>query len=149
MAQYIGNSLDTVFLKTKRQTYTYTAAGGQTVFQGNDSYGNSFVSISQGQTLVYENGVLKEPHSYTVYADRIEYNSGGAASGATVVIMTEVESALVSSFTRGETVALLGQTSIGVFNDINITDVPPTSGQTLIWDGTNWFVVNTSDVTLG
>jgi hypothetical protein len=135
MAQYIGNTLDTTFLKTKRQTYTYTAAGGQTVFQGLDTYGSTFVSIAQGQVLVYENGLLKEPHSYTVYSNRIEYTSGGADSGATVVIITEVESALTSAFTRAETVNLLTETSLGAFSDINITSIPPTNGETLVWDG--------------
>ena len=98
MAQYIGNSLDTVFLKTKRQAYTYVATAGQTIFSGADSYGNTFASIERGQVLVYENGVLLEPQSYTVYEDRVEYKSGGAALGAEVVVFTEVESALVNSY---------------------------------------------------
>ena len=141
MAQYIGNSLDTVFLKTKRQAYTYVATAGQTIFSGADSYGNTFASIERGQVLVYENGVLLEPQSYTVYADRVEYNSGGAALGAEVVVFTEVESALVNSYTRAETesaistalTAGLGGISLDDLADVDLTTAA-TDGQALIWD---------------
>ena len=141
MAQYIGNSLDTVFLKTKRQAYTYLATAGQTIFSGADSYGNTFASIERGQVLVYENGVLLEPQSYTVYADRVEYNSGGAALGAEVVVFTEVESALVNSYTRAETEAAISDAVLSGVSNValdDLTDVDlttaPTDGQALIWD---------------
>jgi len=87
MAQYIGNSPETILLKTKRDTYTYTSTSGQTVFSGTDNDSKLFVSLERSQVLVYLNGLLLEPNSYTVGSTSVVLDTG-VASGVEVVIFT-------------------------------------------------------------
>jgi len=139
MAQYIGNSPETILLKTKRDTYTYTSTSGQTVFSGTDNDSKLFVSLERSQVLVYLNGLLLEPNSYTVGSTSVVLDTG-VASGVEVVIFTEIESALVNSPTRVEVNTLISTaiaavaTELNDLTDVDLTTTPPTDGQALIWD---------------
>ena len=142
MAQYIGNSPETILLKTKRDTYTYTATANQTVFSGADNNTKTFTSLSRSQVLVYLDGSLVEPNSYTVTPTSVILDTP-VASGVQVVIFTEVESALVSSPTlqdvTNEITAVTNSLSYELddLTDVDISTVAPTDGQALVWDNTN------------
>ena len=106
MAQYIGNSPSNILLQTKRRTFTYTATAGQTVFSGNDAFAETLIVPALAQVLVYVNGTLIEPHEYTTNAGSVTLNTAVNINDV-VVIFTEIEAALVSSYTREETLALI------------------------------------------
>jgi len=117
MAQYIGNSPANILLQTKRQTFTYIATAGQTIFSGTDAFSQSFVAPSLAQILVYVNGSLIEPHEYSNTTSTLTLNAGVSA-GDTVVVFTEIEAALVSSYTREETLDLINLTLSSGFDTL-------------------------------
>ena len=141
MAQYIGNTPSSTLLQIRRQTYTFTATASQTTFSGSDGYSNVLNTPSAAQVLVYIDGALLEPHQYTVGVDEVVLNTA-LSGGEEVVIFTELEAALVNTYTIAESQAAIN-TAVNSIPLDQITDVDLTTngqqiGQTIIWDGNNF-----------
>ena len=141
MAQYIGNTPSSTLLQVRRQTYTFTATSNQTVFSGTDGYSNVLATPNAAQVLIYIDGVLLEPHQYSVGLDFVTLNSGVTA-GSEVVIFTELEAALINTYTIAETNSAITTATNNIpleqITNVDLATNGQQIGQTIIWDGTNF-----------
>jgi len=99
---YLGNDPNTGVYKTKRFTYVYTAGVGQGTFSGVDDNGETLYLPKFGEVLVFLDGVLVPPTSYSQGVDSVTLTTSPAA-GTEVQIITELESSLIDAYTRTET----------------------------------------------
>tara|TARA_R100000329_G_scaffold151379_1_gene147241 strand:+ start:1260 stop:2495 length:1236 start_codon:yes stop_codon:yes gene_type:complete len=119
---YIGRENDGFGVRSR---FIYTATGGQTTFNTDDS-GNA-LSYSDGAYVdVYLNGVLLDPADYTATSlTSIVLDSGATASDILEVIVYDVFSVFSGTFTNGITASdatvtgtiLAGTDSGDAFND--------------------------------
>tara|TARA_B100000902_G_C27228593_1_gene873560 strand:- start:360 stop:977 length:618 start_codon:yes stop_codon:yes gene_type:complete len=100
---YLGNDPNSGVFKTKRFTYVYTAGINQGTFSGVDDNGETLFLPTFGEVLVFLDGVLVPPTSYSQAEHSVTLTTSPAA-GTEVQIITELESALIDSFTRTETI---------------------------------------------
>lgn len=99
---YLGNDPNTGVYKTKRFTYVYTAGIGQGTFSGVDDNGETLYLPTFGEVLVFLDGVLVPPTSYSTAEHSVTLTTSPAA-GTEVQIITELESSLIDAYTRTET----------------------------------------------
>lgn len=105
---YIGNTPSSGIYRSKRETYVYSAGSGQVLYDGGDNDGNILSIPEFGEVLVFINGALLSPSNYTVGDDSVTLDTAPNV-GTEVVIITELESALVDSYTRQETQNAISQ----------------------------------------
>ena len=141
MAQYIGNTPSSTLLQVRRQTYTFTATSNQTVFSGTDGYSNVLATPNAAQVLIYIDGILLEPHQYSVGLDFVTLNTGVTA-GSEVVIFTELEAALINTYTIAETNSAITTATNNIpleqITNVDLETNGQQIGQTIIWDGSNF-----------
>lgn len=99
---YIGNTPNSVIYKSKRETYVYTSVNGQVTYTGADNAGETLYLPEFGEALVFLDGVLIPPSSFSITNNTITLGTAPAV-GTEVMIITELESALVDAYTRQET----------------------------------------------
>ena len=119
---YIGRENDGFGVRSR---FIYTATGGQTTFNTDDS-GNA-LSYSDGAYVdVYLNGVLLDPADYTATSlTSIVLDSGATASDILEVIVYDVFSVFSGTFTNGITTS-----DATVTGDLTISDKIVHSGDT-------------------
>ena len=95
---YIGRQQDGFGVRSR---FIYTATGGQTTFNTDDS-GNALSYADGAYVDVYLNGVLLDPSDYTATSlTSIVLDSGAAASDILEVIVYDVFSVFSGTFTNG------------------------------------------------
>ena len=141
MAQYIGNTPSSTLLQVRRQTYTFTASAGQDTFAGADGYSNVLVTPSAAQVLIYINGALLELRQYSVNVDEVVLNTP-LSGGEEVVIFTELEAALINTYTISESNSAITTATnnipLGQITNVDLETNGQQIGQTIIWDGSNF-----------
>lgn len=97
---YIGRQQDGFGVRSR---FIYTATGGQTTFNTDDS-GNALSYADSAYVDVYLNGVLLDPADYTATSlTSIVLDSGATASDILEVIVYDVFSVFSGTFTNGIT----------------------------------------------
>ena len=108
---YIGRQQDGFGVRSR---FIYTATGGQTTFNTDDS-GNALSYADSAYVDVYLNGVLLDPADYTATSlTSIVLGSGATASDILEVIVYDVFSVFSGTFTNGitaNTLHIVGDTT--------------------------------------
>ena len=111
---YIGRQQDGFGVRSR---FIYTATGGQTTFNTDDS-GNALSYADSAYVDVYLNGVLLDPADYTATSlTSIVLGSGATASDILEVIVYDVFSVFSGTFTNGITA-----NTATVTGDLTISD---------------------------
>ena len=119
---YIGRTTDGFGVRSR---FIYTATGGQTTFNTDDS-GNALSYADSAYVDVYLNGVLLDPADYTATSlTSIVLDSGATASDILEVIVYDVFSVFSGTFTNGITA-----NTATVTGDLTISDKIVHSGDT-------------------
>ena len=129
---YIGRQQDGFGVRSR---FIYTATGGQTTFNTDDS-GNALSYADGAYVDVYLNGVLLDPADYTATSlTSIVLGSGATASDILEVIVYDVFSVFSGTFTNGITA-----------NTLHI--VGDTTDDQVLIENTNAGAANAPDLTL-
>ena len=129
---YIGRQQDGCGVRSR---FIYTATGGQTTFNTDDS-GNALSYADGAYVDVYLNGVLLDPADYTATSlTSIVLGSGATASDILEVIVYDVFSVFSGTFTNGITA-----------NTLHI--VGDTTDDQVLIENTNAGAANAPDLTL-
>ena len=129
---YIGRQQDGFGVRSR---FIYTATGGQTTFNTDDS-GNALSYADSAYVDVYLNGVLLDPADYTATSlTSIVLGSGATASDILEVIVYDVFSVFSGTFTNGITA-----------NTLHI--VGDTTDDQVLIENTNAGAANAPDLTL-
>ena len=129
---YIGRQQDGFGVRSR---FIYTATGGQTTFNTDDS-GNALSYADGAYVDVYFNGVLLDPADYTATSlTSIVLGSGATASDILEVIVYDVFSVFSGTFTNGITA-----------NTLHI--VGDTTDDQVLIENTNAGAANAPDLTL-
>jgi len=87
---------------------------------------NTFTMVAsspdQNQTFVFVNGIIQQPNIHYTLANSVISFNGTPDSGSNIFVRT---------FSNSQAELLLGQLK-------NVSNAAPTSGQSLIWNGSNW-----------
>ena len=152
---YIGRQQDGFGVRSR---FIYTATGGQTTFNTDDS-GNALSYADGAYVDVYLNGVLLDPADYTdTSLTSIVLGSGATASDILEVIVYDVFSVFSGTFTNGitaNTATVTGDLTVdtntlfvdSTNNRVGIGTTSPSDGQLHIkgTDTTNQVIIENTD----
>ena len=99
---------------------------------GTVNFGSGNITFTTGDWVIY---------SGSVWQKSINSNTVASVNGFTGSVVLDTDDIAEGSnlyYTDGRVDTRIGATSVNALNDVDTTTTAPTSGQALVWNGTNW-----------